>query len=266
MNSATGIIALLLLVAVSLTVVSLVNRVQTRNRLIRLKIHQLRRRLNELEELCTAVEPLLESILIPRLINEEILDLIHSIERLEDHAPYLDASRENAQQLAKQLEEERRSQSLHRLMSSDAAIAKNQYYLTDAARLVRRHHALGRLEASEMESYIAELSWAHLMVEVISHIGHGHKAVSRGDHLVAYGYYRKAQNLLINHNHRDDRRHRFIRELGEILSNRRTAISTDLMPETDYNPTANAKNLPDEVTVALSALNPSNPDEQHKAS
>lgn len=236
MNSFTGVIVFLVLIVFSLVAVSFANRIQTRNRLIRQRVQLMRLRIDELEEICAGVEPLLESPFIPKLINEEILDLIHSVKQLDANAAFVEVKLEHAKALASKLDAEQRTQPLYRIMPSDAAIAKHKHYLTEAGRVVRRHQAIGRLQSDEMESYIRELSWAYLMVDVISHITQGHKAVNRDDPIVAYGYYRRAQNVLMGTQSPDDRRHRMIRELGEVLNGKRLAVSTDLMPETEFNP------------------------------
>ncbi len=237
MNSLSGLILFLILIFGSLMIVSLVNQLQTRHRLIHQKIGQLRRRLDELEEICAAIEPLLESVLVPKVINDEVQRLIDSILQLDPSANFVEIKRDNANTLADRLNAELRTQPFYRALGSDASIARHKYYLTETARIIRRVYAQGRLQSAELDSYLLELSWAHLMVDVISNVVQGHKAVNRNDVTVAYGYYRKAQNMLISSNLTDERRHRFIRELGEIFSGKRLAISSDLMPESEFNPT-----------------------------
>lgn len=237
MNSITGITVLLVLIAFSLLVVSFANRIQTRNRLVRQKVAQIKRRIEGLEEVCSAIEPLLESVSIPRLINEEVLDLIRSLEQLDPTTASIEVKRANADEIAKSLASGQRTQPLYRLQPSDAAIGRNRYHITEAARVVRRHQALGRLQSTELDAYVRELSWAHLMVAVVSHVTQGHKAVSRNDAIAAYRFYRKAQSLLMESQIADNRRHRFIKEISEILAGTRLAISTELMPEADFNPT-----------------------------
>lgn len=237
MNSVTGMFIFLILIAFSLVVVSFANRVQTRNRLVRQKAFQIKRRIDDLEETCSAIETLIESNSVPRIINEEILDLIRSLEQLDPTAPSLDVKRANAEEAMQRLATGERMHPLYRVQSSDASIGRNKYYLTEAARVVRRHQAIGHIESAELDSHIRELTWAHLMVEVVSLVTQAHKAVNRNDPMVAYNYYRKAQNLLMSANLTDDRRHRFIKEISEILAGKRLAISTDLMPESEFNPT-----------------------------
>jgi hypothetical protein len=238
MSSVTGITLFLALIVFSLVVVSFANRIQTRNRLMVHKVHQMRRRIDELEEICAGIEPLLESVFIPRLIIEEILDLARSIKQVDPGASFVEQKLEHAQTLAQALDAGHRSQPFYRAQPSDAAIAKHKHHLTEAARVVRRHQALGRLQTDEMDAYIRELAWTRLMVDVISYMTQGHKAVTREDPVVAYGYYRRAQNLLMSSQLSDDRRHRLIREISEVLAGKRLALSTDLMPESDFNPTA----------------------------
>lgn len=256
MNSVTGVFIFLALIVSSLLVVSFANRIQTRNRLIRQRVQLMRLRIEELEEICAGVEPLLESVFIPKLINEEILDLIQSIKRLDANATFLEEKLEHAKALASKLDAQQRIQPLYRIMPSDIAIVKHKHYLTEAGRLVRRHHAIGRLQGEEMDSHIRELSWAHLMVDVISHVTQGHKAVNRDDPIVAYGYYRRAQNVLMSTQTPDERRHRLIRELGEILNGKRLALSVDLMPETEFNPQnkPNFDNLRDSDLTQLAQI------------
>lgn len=237
MSSFTGIVLFLSIIFGSLALVSFVNRIQTRNRLVRQKVSQMRRRLDELEDLSASIEPLLESVLVPKIINEEVIDLINSIDQLDPNASWLEVRRANAADIAEKLNMDQRTLPFNRIQSSDASIARAKYYLTEAARVVRRHHALNRLESAEMEGYVKELAWAHTMVDVISHVAQGHKAVNRDDPTVAYGYYRKAQNLLMSTNSSDERRHRFIKEIGEIFAGKRLSISPELMPESEFNPT-----------------------------
>lgn len=238
MTGVTGTLVFSTLILLSLVVVSFVNRIQTRARLIRQKCFQIQRRIDELEETSSAIEPLLESVAIPRLINEELLDLIRSLEQLDPKAASIEVKRANAQEASKSLAAGQRTQPLYRVQSSDSAIARNKYYLTEAARVVRRHKAIGRLENAELDAYIRELSWAHLMVEAVTHISQGHRAVNRNEPMAAYAFYRKAQNLLMSANHPDARRHRFIKEITEMLAGERLSISIDLMPEDEFNPTA----------------------------
>lgn len=231
MSETTGIALFLILALTSLIVVSLVNRFQTRRRLVRSKVQQLRHRIAELAEICSGIEPLLDSTQVPRLINEEVIDLIRSVQRLDPEGAQMEAQLDSAQQLAEAYQRNQRQHGLNRIMPSDAKIAKHQFYLTEAGRLVRRHESLRRLSSSDLEAHLKELAWAHLTVAVVSLIAQGHRASVRGDPVVAFGFYRKAQNLLIGSAVADQRRHQMIRELGEIQNNKRQTLSPEVMPE-----------------------------------
>jgi hypothetical protein len=233
-----------LLMITSLLVVSYVNRQHTRKRVVTHKIWELRRRINELEEVGAAIEPLVESPIIPKTINDEIIELITTAKTLDPSILYLESNLMTAQTLSTAYLEQTSPTILNRVQPSDAAIARAQQYLQEAGRIVRSQQNSGRITITEMDQFIAELGWAHLMVEVLSHITQGHKAISRSDVLSAYGYYRNAINKLMTSAVIDERKHKLIREVSEILQNKRRAISLDLMPESSFNPSANTPNLP----------------------
>lgn len=233
-----------ILMIASLLVVSFVNRQHTRKRVVTHKIWELRRRINELEEVGAAIEPLVESPIIPKAINDEIIDLINTVTTLDPSIVYLESNLRTAQALSAAYMEQTAPSVLYRVQPSDAAIARAQHYLQEAGRIIRNQQIAGRLDITEMDQFIRELGWAHLMVEVLSHIGQGHKALGRSDVLSAYGYYRNAINKLMTSTVTDERKHRLIREVSEILQNKRKAISLDLMPESNFNPGANTPDLP----------------------
>lgn len=237
------IICSILMVA-SLIVVSFVNRQHTRKRVVTHKIWELRRRINELEEVGAAIEPLVESPIIPKAINDEIIDLITTAKNLDPTIVYLESNLHTAQALSAAYLEQTSPSVLYRVQPSDAAIARAQHYLQEAGRIVRSQQGTGRISITEMDQFIGELGWAHLMVEVLSHIGQGHKALNRSDVLSAYGYYRNAINKLMVSPVIDERKHRLIREVSEILQNKRKAVSLDLMPESTFNPGTNTPSLP----------------------
>ncbi len=231
------IISLLLGVTVlSLLAVNFVNRQQTRRRLITQRAAQLRRYIAELEEMAATIEPLLESTQVPKVINDEIVHALEQIIALEPSNGYMEPTLKAAKDLSEDLALEKRSCQLYRALSSDAQMARCKLQLDEAARLVRKIQLQGRLDALEAEAFIRELSWARLMCETITFINQGHVCLKQADVLKAYGFYKRAQQALIATAHPDDRRHRFIREVSDILANRRRALSVDLMPEIENNP------------------------------
>ncbi len=234
------------LMIASLLVVSLVNRQQTRRRLITHKIWQMRRKVTELEEIAAVIEPLVESPLIPKAITDEVIDLIKRITAIDPSVTHLQGNLRTAEALVASYQHQNIPHVLMRIQPSDAAIARAQSYLQEAGRVVRQQQMAGHISTTEMDAFIRELSWSHLMVEVLSHIAMGHKALTRSDVLTAYGFYRNAQNKLLTSLLADDRRNRMVREITEILQNKRKSISADLMPETSLNPGRDTPDLPHE--------------------
>lgn len=251
--SAVVIISLLLVLAVmSLVVVNFVNRRETRRRLITQRISFIRHRIAELEELAAAIEPLLESTQIPKLVNDEIIYQIETIIKLDPENAYMQPTLKAAKALSEDLALEKRSCQLMRALSSDAQVARCKFQLNEAARLIRSNQVHGRVDALEADTFIKELEWALVMAEVITYVNQGHVSMKQGDVLKAYGYYKHAQQALIASSHSDERRHRLIREVSDILTNRRKSVSEDLMPETQNNPGEDSAPVPslDEVQSA----------------
>lgn len=236
----TAILTFSLLILLALTLVSLVNKLQNRKRIIRLKIQQLKTRVHELEDISLCIASLLESTDVPKLINEEIINLLQSIIQLDpESATLLSLNMKNAENLLNSYARGANPSSMNRIQPSDSAIAKHQYYLTEAGKLIRRHKNLGRIEEVEMQAHIKELAWAHLMVATVSQVAQGHQALKRNELLLAAGHYKGAHALVRNSSITDEKRHRLLRELNELIDGKRLALSTDIMPETAYNPDSN---------------------------
>lgn len=244
MSTATAIVLLLLVAIVALAVVSIADHLHTQQQMFRQRCLQLRRRITELEEIAVTVEPLVESLAIPKLINDENLRLTHAALQLEPESQSLHAHLQRAQTLAEDYEDAAQPRQINRLLESDSAIARAKYYINEAVHILRRQQTKGVMEVEELDLLVSELSWAHLMVQVISMVGQGHKAVKRGNLLSAMAFYRKAQQKLTDTIHSDHRRHPMIRELNEMLDGNRQVLSVELMPEAQYNPTVSHTSPP----------------------
>lgn len=216
--------------------VSIINARQTRQRLINQRLAQLKRRVVDMEEMAIALETLTGSLKIERIILDEIVDVLKGMLQLAPDTQSLEVSLSNALQRIEEIQSPGYHCQIYRLMESDASIATAQNQLAEAGRVIRKRETAGLIEPSEMNTYIVELAWAHLCVSVISLVGQGHKAVRRGDILRGFSFYKKAQQAAMESTISDERRHQIIRELGEILANRRKSLSKELMPETNYNP------------------------------
>lgn len=243
MSSLSILVILCTLAIGSLITVSAINQRELKAKHIRQKLGQLKMRVDDLEELVINLDQLVETRAIPKIINDEVIDMVSAMLELDTSARYLEATLINARKRAEELSDDGLKRDISRLKESDAQIAKSQHMLNEAGRVLRNQRSQGRITLAELETFISELSWVHLMVNVISYIGQGHKAINRGDFLSAQAFYKKAQQNLIQSPHADPRRHRMIKELGEILNNRRKSISLDLMAEAFYNPEEVSPNI-----------------------
>lgn len=256
MSDPATIVIFLVLVMGALLVVSYVNQYQMRSRLMSKKAVALKRKVSELEEMAAALESLVESLAIPKVVLEETQELLNTIEKLQPNDPYVEATRISTEQRIDELMDPAKQRKIYRAQQSDAAIARAKYLLNETALLIRRRQIAGKLEVVEMESFINELAWSSLMVVAITHIVEGHKAVSRGDVIKAYAFYRKAQQELIKSTVNEEVRHRMIKELGDILINKRKTLSQDLMPEIQYNPSGDTADLirPEDAAAAANLI------------
>lgn len=232
-----AIVTLLLgFILLSLFLVSFINRQQMRARIINQKLGQMKRRAIELEELSASLETLVESARIPLILNEEAIEVLKSMVRLAPANHFFAMQLDGAQTRNDELADPAKRHTTYRLMESDAAIARAQYTLTEAAKVIRRRQHAGFLELAEMESYIRDLAWANFMIKITSNVAQGHKAVNRGDVLRAFAFYRKALEIAVEGGHKDERQNQIISELGDIINGKRKALSPMLMPETHFNP------------------------------
>ncbi|WP_054114199.1 hypothetical protein [Marinagarivorans algicola] len=259
MNTLVITILLIFLATFSLLTVNFVNRRELRRKLIAQKITLLRRRIAELEEMAACIEPLLESTQIPRAINDEIIHLLETIIQLDNRNTYMETTLDSAKALSEDLSLEKRSCQLMRNLSSDSQVARCKFQLNEAAKLIRKNQQTGRIEALEGDAFILELSWGLMMIEVVTYVNQGHVSLKQNDHLKAYGYYKHAQQVLIASSHPDERRQRLIKEVSDMLGNRRRALSLDLMPESANNPTADTS-APTDSEPAVEATPPTEPE------
>ncbi len=223
----------------SLVAVSIANEKERRVKAIRHQLRTLKRRVELLEELVIEVDLLVESRDITKHINDEIINLLDSMLQLDSRASYLYASLANAENRGTAFSSHSTPKTLKRLQENDADIAKARLYLTEAGRTLKHQQNTGKITLEEVQRLLQELNWAYLMVEVITHIAQGHRAINRNDTPHAHGFYKRAQNALLQSTHPDLRRLSMIDEINEILKGTRSALSFDLMPEHQYNPEEN---------------------------
>ncbi len=219
----------------ALITVSIANHRETRRKLIKVKLNKMKVQLDELEELLTETDHLLESRAIPRILNQQIMDHINAMLQLDPQAHYLDAVLENAEKRAVILADERDDKRVNRIRTSDAKIAKAKRSLEEAGKILQVKHAKGALSKTELDTFTQELAWTYLTIDVVSLISEGHKAL-KSNPAKAHAYYNSAKSVLVKSKNLDPRKNQFIRQVTDMMLKRRTAISEDLMPETEYNP------------------------------
>lgn len=220
-----------LLLLIALIAVSLINQAQERHRIRRAKQRRLRNQIANLEEVMTSLEQTVPNRVIAKHVNDEILDMLQAVLALEHgNNELLETSLRNVEARGEELTDARTRAQTSFLKDSDVQIAQSQLYINEAGRVLRHRFNQGRLPPEELEIYVAELTWAHLMVSVISLIGQGHKATARGDVFSSHAFYQKAQHLLMESSHPEPKRMRMIKEMGELLAGNRQTLSPDLMP------------------------------------
>lgn len=240
-----ALVFLSLIVIGSLLLVSYINHIQHKRTEKRRKVRTLKMRVSELEELAITISTLIETPMIAKLINDEAINLLEDIRETDPKLTYITGSLQTAELRSdKLMDPESDEIQINRVMLNDAQIASAQKTLSAAAGVLRNLFNRGGISRQELESFLQELSWQKLQVETLSLVGLGHKCMQRQDVLRAYNFYKKAQQHLIGHQHADPRRHEQIRQLGEMMSNQRTSLTLDLMPESHLNPPAREKIKP----------------------
>ena len=234
MITLASLIVLAVLGIGSLIAVSLVNRRQTRAKRARQRIKMLKFRVDALEELAIMLDRIVDSRLIVHHVYDEALNLLDTMQKLDPSATYLKAVVAHAQRRADEFADPAGARTINRAMESDAKIARTKQALNEAGRILRQRQTRGQLSQTDLDIFLADLNWNILNVEIMSIIGRGLVAMKREDTMGAFAFYKKAQNILLQSERRDERRARLIKELNEMLGKNRLTPSTDLMPEANY--------------------------------
>lgn len=222
----TLIVILVFLMLITLFAVSLLNRMQQRQRLRRLEQRRLRIRVEDLNELVVCLEQTLPNRAITKHINDMVIALQHQMLALEDkHPEHIEAAILKSEHYSEELLNPTNRKNISYQRDSDAQIAKTQLHLNEAMNLVMQLAAQGTINEVELDAYQVELRWAYLMVSVMSYIGQGDKSIAISDRLA---FYRKAQQLLMESMHQDPRRLQMIKELSEMVDGERVGLSRDL--------------------------------------
>lgn len=225
----TLIVILVFLMLVTLSGVSVLNRMQQRQRHRRLQQRRLRVQTEELMEIVSCLEQTLPNRVIIKHINDMIIVLQQQMLALEEkNREHLEAAILKSERYSDELLNPKNRQPISYQRDSDAQIAKTQLYLNEAMHLVMQLAAQGTFNEVELDAYLGELRWAYLMVSVMSYIGQGDKSMAISDRFSAQAFYRKAQQLLMESMHQDPRRIKMIKELSEMVDGDRVGLSRDL--------------------------------------
>lgn len=225
----TLIVILFILMFVALVAVSVINRIQLRQRERRLQQRRLRIYAEELVEVVNCLEQTLPNRMITKHINDIIANAQQQMLVLEDNNPeLLEQAIQKTEAYSEELLSNNNRHSISYQRESDAQIAKTQLHLDDAMHLVSQLAAQGTINEAELSTYLSELRWAHLMVAVMSYIGQGDKSLAISDRFSAQAFYRKAQQHLMESMHQDPRRLKMIKELSEMVDGARTSLSREL--------------------------------------
>ncbi|WP_062061897.1 hypothetical protein [Cellvibrio sp. OA-2007] len=222
----TLIVILVFLMLITLFAVSVLHRIQQRQRQRRLEQRRLRIQVEELTDVVNCLEQTLPNRVITKHINDMIIALQHQMLALEDNnRERLESAILKSELYSEELINPKNRQGISYQRDSDAQIAKTQLYINEAVNLMVQLAAQGTINEVELDSYQAELRWAYLMVSVMSYIAQGDKSVAISDRLA---FYRKAQHLLMESMHQDPRRLQMIKELSEMIDGERVGLSSAL--------------------------------------
>lgn len=225
----TLIVILVFLMLITLFGVSVIGRIQQRQRLRRLQQRRLRIQAEELIEVVVCLEQTLPNRAITKHINDMIIALQQQMLALEDNHPeHIEAAIQKSELYSEELINPKNRQSISYQRESDAQIAKTQLHINETMHLITQLAAQGTINEIELDAYLIELRWAHLMVSVMSYIGQGDKSMAISDRFSAQAFYRKAQQLLMESMHQDPRRLKMIKELSEMVDGGRVGLSRDL--------------------------------------
>lgn len=236
MSPFASLILLIFIAALSIGIVAYSNYQVEKNKKTTYRLERMKIRVEELEDVVLVLDSLCEKRMIPKLINDEIIEHYELMTHINPKAGYLQAGLSNSQLRANELLDESAHREISRVCKSDAQIARYQAYLAEALAILRKHHTEGKISGSELQDFTLDIEWLQLQVKVISNIVQGHKAYTKQDILTANGFYKKAQSELMKSSHPDERRHQMISQMADLLFGRRKSLDPELMPETEFNP------------------------------
>jgi hypothetical protein len=241
MTAFTSLLLLIAIAALSMSVVAYSNHLVDKAKKTSFRLEKMKVRVEGLEDVVLVLDGLCEKRVIPKLINDEIINNYEMMIEINPKAAYLKAGLNNAEARASELANESSPRHISRVCKSDAQIARYQVYLGESLNILRRQHMSSKFSNQDFQLFSSEIRWLQLQVKVISNITQGHKAYAQDGVIKANSFYKKAQSELLRSSHPDPRRTEMISQMADLLFGRRKSLDANLMPETDFNP--------DEVTL-----------------
>ncbi|MCV6614710.1 MAG: hypothetical protein OIF35_07005 [Cellvibrionaceae bacterium] len=180
-------------------------------------------------------------IQIPNLYAILGQELIRRYEYLNDFDPSISSTKLNIQRAQANLLRYQQGQwlaEINRIGSNSNAIRRSERLLEAMRELLQRLVEQHQQYQQDLPKLVMELEYTELSVAVVSEIAQGHQLNNQGDFVQANGHYFQAQKLLSQSNIKHPYRAALATEVGEILSRKRLSISPELMPETQFNPSA----------------------------
>ena len=234
------LIILVVLALVALAIVSAINAAQEKERTRRMQQRKWRIQADALIDIVNCLEQTIPNRKIALYINNEVVLILVQILALEKGAsPHIESSIRHSQLRSEELANNPVNTLSSYQKDSDAQITQTQVHLNETIGILRHLGAMNKISDLELDALMGEISWAQLMVSAASYIGQGQKFIALGDRLLAHGYFQKAQQVLMESVHPDQRRIRMIKELSEMLDGSRKNMSRDLLPERVQTATMN---------------------------
>lgn len=236
MSAYSSLILLIIIMIASISVVAYSNYMVEKAKKTTLKVEKMKIYAEELEDVVLTLDSICEKRVIPKLINDAIIEHYLAMIDIAPQAGYLQAGLSNAQARAEAMSDNFMPRKINRACQSDAQIARYHAYLNEAQLILKQQKHEGKITAQDLEEMTLDIQWLKLQVTVITHIVQGHIAYTKQEASSARSFYKKAQNELLSSPHPDKRRQQMIDQLSAILSDKRRSLDEELMPETESNP------------------------------
>lgn len=216
----------------TLAVISFLTRTEEKERIRRQSQRKMKIQAESMIEIINCLEQITPTRMIPKLINDEVINLLTAISQLDKSPPpHLLSTIERAQLRSKELMNSQNKTKISYHKESDSQIKYAQFQLGEGVKVLRQLHTKSIITDSELSTYESELSWASLMVGLASQIAQGQEFAALGDNSTAQEYFKKAQQILLQSVHQDSRRQSMIKELDEMIAGTRRAMSKHLLSE-----------------------------------